>query len=217
MPFGSPHSTCWASVFLSPYAAPEPSDEPASFVQGRGADRMSIGKRKRFEVFKRDRFKCQYCGNSPPNAILEVDHVLPRKSGGTDEYSNLVTSCFDCNRGKAANELGDVIEPLQNSIEKQKAQAEQLSRYNKWLKSQAKKKAALLSDIADYLRDMLGERENIDHAFDKFMERVSTFESRLPAEKIKEALRITFTKKSRYHESTKMKYFCGICWRMIKG
>jgi hypothetical protein len=69
---------------------------------------MAIGKTLRFEVFKRDGFACQYCGKRPPDTILEVDHIDPRANGGTDIEINLITSCFDCNRGKAARKLGDV-------------------------------------------------------------------------------------------------------------
>jgi 5-methylcytosine-specific restriction endonuclease McrA len=36
-----------------------------------------------------------------PDVVLEVDHVVPRSRGGTDDPDNLITSCQDCNRGKA--------------------------------------------------------------------------------------------------------------------
>ena len=62
--------------------------------------KTSLPQKLRFEVFKRDKHTCQYCGRSPPAVILEVDHIIPISSGGTDELSNLITSCFDCNRGK---------------------------------------------------------------------------------------------------------------------
>lgn len=62
---------------------------------------MSISKRLRFEVFKRDNFTCQYCGARPPDTVLEVDHVHPRCEGGLDGIENLKTACWNCNRGKA--------------------------------------------------------------------------------------------------------------------
>lgn len=67
-----------------------------------GARLMAIGKRKRFEVFARDGFTCQYCGRRPPEVVLEVDHIHPQSADGSDDDVNLITSCFDCNRGKAA-------------------------------------------------------------------------------------------------------------------
>ena len=39
--------------------------------------RKGLSKKIRFEVFKRDRFTCQYCGSQAPQAILVVDHVRP--------------------------------------------------------------------------------------------------------------------------------------------
>jgi 5-methylcytosine-specific restriction endonuclease McrA len=59
----------------------------------------------RFEIFKRDGFTCAYCGRRSPDVILEVDHVLATVNGGTDDSENLVTSCWECNRGKAARRL----------------------------------------------------------------------------------------------------------------
>ncbi len=68
---------------------------------------MAVGKKARFEVFKRDKFTCQYCGRSSPDVVLECDHVLPKARGGKNSLLSLVTSCYDCNRGKGAVELSD--------------------------------------------------------------------------------------------------------------
>lgn len=59
----------------------------------------------RFSIFERDRFICKYCGRDSSSVALEVDHVIPRCEGGTDDPDNLVTSCFDCNRGKGGRLL----------------------------------------------------------------------------------------------------------------
>ena len=58
----------------------------------------------RFDVFRRDKFVCQYCGACGPNVELEIDHEIPVSRGGTDDIKNLKTACFDCNRGK-----GDIV------------------------------------------------------------------------------------------------------------
>jgi HNH endonuclease len=63
---------------------------------------LAITKRLRYEVLQRDSFTCRYCGAAAPFVILHVDHVVPRKHGGSDEATNLVTACEDCNTGKAA-------------------------------------------------------------------------------------------------------------------
>lgn len=60
----------------------------------------SISLALRFEVMKKDGFRCYYCGRRPPEVELEVDHIWPVSLGGETEMMNLTTSCFDCNRGK---------------------------------------------------------------------------------------------------------------------
>lgn len=84
--------------------------------------RKSISKKLRFEVFKRDAFKCQYCGESAPDVILNVDHINPVSKGGDNDVMNLITSCFSCNSGKSDRELSD-----NSIIERQRAQLQELS------------------------------------------------------------------------------------------
>lgn len=67
--------------------------------------RKALGKSLRFEVFKRDAFTCQYCGQKPPDVVLQVDHINPVALGGDNDISNLVTSCEACNQGKKAKRL----------------------------------------------------------------------------------------------------------------
>jgi 5-methylcytosine-specific restriction endonuclease McrA len=54
----------------------------------------------RVNVFARDRFTCQYCGDSPPRSHLNLDHVIPRSLGGKTTWENVVCSCVECNRRK---------------------------------------------------------------------------------------------------------------------
>jgi len=61
---------------------------------------MTIPLAMRFEILERDSFTCRYCGKRAPETELEVDHVRPRSRGGSDERTNLVATCRDCNRGK---------------------------------------------------------------------------------------------------------------------
>ena len=55
----------------------------------------------RRNVFKRDKFMCQYCGAQPGSEELTIDHVLPRAQGGTSTWANCVLACIDCNSRKA--------------------------------------------------------------------------------------------------------------------
>lgn len=66
-------------------------------------ERMKITSSLRYDVLKRDGFRCCKCGRSAQNGIeLEVDHIKPISKGGTSDISNLQTLCRDCNRGKGA-------------------------------------------------------------------------------------------------------------------
>ncbi len=51
----------------------------------------------RFNVFLRDCFTCQYCGESFPTPELTFDHVIPRSKGGRTTWENVVTCCQVCN------------------------------------------------------------------------------------------------------------------------
>lgn len=51
----------------------------------------------RFNVFLRDRFKCQYCGTERD---LTFDHVIPRRYGGETTWENIVAACSPCNLKK---------------------------------------------------------------------------------------------------------------------
>lgn len=64
------------------------------------------GMKLRFEVLKRDNFKCRVCGASPakdPMAVLHVDHIVPWSKGGETVIDNLQTLCSMCNFGKSNN------------------------------------------------------------------------------------------------------------------
>tara|TARA_E500000331_G_C17001939_1_gene602406 strand:- start:7 stop:513 length:507 start_codon:yes stop_codon:yes gene_type:complete len=51
----------------------------------------------RHNIFKRDQYKCQYCGQTQD---LTLDHLIPRSRGGKSVWTNLVTACLSCNAKK---------------------------------------------------------------------------------------------------------------------
>jgi 5-methylcytosine-specific restriction endonuclease McrA len=55
----------------------------------------------RRNLFKRDRYTCQYCGSQPVADELTIDHVIPRSQGGQSTWTNCVLACVDCNHKKA--------------------------------------------------------------------------------------------------------------------
>ena len=84
--------------------------------------KKSLTKKIRFEVFKRDSFKCQYCGAAAPDVMLEVDHIDPVSKGGANEMVNYITACRSCNAGKSNRNLSD-----NTTLAKQRAQLEELN------------------------------------------------------------------------------------------
>lgn len=75
----------------------------------------------RFNVFLRDKWQCQYCGDTFRTQDLTFDHVIPRSRGGRTSWDNIVTACQECNiqKGNALpSEVGmyPLNEPLQPSI-----------------------------------------------------------------------------------------------------
>ncbi len=62
--------------------------------------RVPIPPRLRFEVLKRSGYACHYCGATPPDVKLQIDHVVPVSRGRTNDLANLVAVCEACNSGK---------------------------------------------------------------------------------------------------------------------
>ena len=66
------------------------------FRRGQPAIRFS-----RLNIFTRDRFTCQYCGQRKDAEDLTFDHVVPRSAGGRTIWENIVAACVACNHRKA--------------------------------------------------------------------------------------------------------------------
>lgn len=64
--------------------------------------RRPIPLKLRFQILKRDHFKCKYCGRSAKEVPLHIDHKKSVKDGGTNDPDNLVTACVECNLGKGS-------------------------------------------------------------------------------------------------------------------
>jgi hypothetical protein len=61
--------------------------------------------------------RCEYCGlhqDESPLATLHIEHVIPRKHGGTDNPDNLALACIDCNLRKGPNLAG--LDPMTGEL-----------------------------------------------------------------------------------------------------
>ena len=61
----------------------------------------------RYEVLKRARFRCELCGISAEDKSLEVDHIVPKNHGGSDDISNYQALCYTCNAQKRDTDSTD--------------------------------------------------------------------------------------------------------------
>ena len=63
----------------------------------------------RLQVFTRAKTKCEMCGVSNKIKALEVDHIIPRNKGGSDDISNLQALCYTCNSIKRDKDDTDLV------------------------------------------------------------------------------------------------------------
>jgi DNA-directed RNA polymerase subunit RPC12/RpoP len=171
--------------------------------------RKSTGKKTRFEVFKRDGFACSYCGKTPPAVILEVDHIIPLAEGGPDDLLNLTTACMDCNRGKGSRPLTELPESVESRLELMQEKREQVRLFERLVASERRKTERSIDKVEAILL-----RETNHHFTDNFRSSVRMFLSKLPLPTVLDAAE----KATRWRTpNERTKYFCGICWRTIKG
>lgn len=171
---------------------------------------MPLSKRIRFEVFKRDLFACQYCGQTPPKVTLEVDHIHPVSLGGNSDANNLITACFDCNRGKSNAPLGSVIPApdIERIIERE----DQIKAYGKLLAKIEKRKQKESDEINAIYHARFPRWELSEHFMNGSLRK---FLTDLPLATVKEAMHIACGRG--LNDNQTIHYFCGICWRRIRG
>lgn len=179
---------------------------------------MAVSKRTRYEVLKRDNHTCRYCGAAAPDVVLTVDHVTPVALGGTDEPSNLVAACKDCNAGKAstAPDAAVVEDVKQDAI-----------RWAAAMKLAGERVAARHALADDYKRAFLdGFQSYYGSPFapadiytpvlpEAWEGSIATFYQRgLPLGMMLHAIDKTATK-PRLGRYDWFRYFAGICWSML--
>lgn len=175
------------------------------------SNRTPISKTQRFEVFKRDAFTCQYCGAHPPNCILEVDHIEPVSNGGTNDQDNLVTACFDCNRGKGARLLASAPKSLAEKTAMAIEREEQLRGYTDVMMAIRERIEDEAWTVAEVLKPGASDGWNRS-----YFESVKRFVNELGVSECLKAADMARSRKP-YSDSQRFKYFCGICWNLIRG
>lgn len=117
---------------------------------------MSLSKRLRFEVLKRDGFRCRYCGATAISSLLHVDHVVPQADGGSDDPVNLIAACADCNLGKSDVPLDESRLKMGPTPEEMVERAEQVRAYLATLVEFEAAREELREHYSDVWRGRLG-------------------------------------------------------------
>jgi HNH endonuclease len=173
---------------------------------------MAVSKRLRYEILRRDNNTCRYCGQSAPDVKLTVDHVVPTALGGSDDPSNLVAACKDCNAGKSASApdaaivadvdekavrwsqaMHRVLEQREAELAKQRARTQQFEEH--WLRYRSQgqpvpRPANWKSSVLQFLAGGLDDeflRDAVDTAMGT----------------------------TKVNTDSVWRYFCGICWREL--
>jgi hypothetical protein len=60
----------------------------------------------RISIYERDAYRCRACGSWKD---LQIDHIVPRSRGGTDDPDNLQVLCAQCNASKGARTMEEWI------------------------------------------------------------------------------------------------------------
>lgn len=166
---------------------------------------MSVSKRLRFEVLRRDNHTCRYCGGSAPEVKLTVDHVVPVALGGSDDPSNLVAACRDCNGGKSSVPAGaHLVADVANDAARWAAAIRRAAEENR-LHDNTAAYAAVVNAWSSFRRNQIpGDyRETIDQFLN----------AGLPADDIVQMAHVADAKPSIYD---RWAYFCGCCWKRIE-
>lgn len=175
------------------------------------AKRKAISKSVRFNIFKRDRFSCQYCGAHPPGVLLHVDHIHPVAEGGTNDDDNLITACEPCNLGKGAGLLTDVPKSLAQKAAEIAEMEEQLKGYQSVLRAQRSR----LDDESWEVAGIYMQHFDTNTILKADRQSIKGFIEKLGVVEVLGAMEKAVATKP-HSEYSAFKYFCGICWNKVR-
>jgi hypothetical protein len=170
---------------------------------------VAVSKRLRFEILRRDNHTCYYCGRRPPEVEITIDHVLPQALGGSDEATNLVAACRECNGGKTSIAPGS---PLVEQVN------EDAIRWSAAMQAAIRKAEEDHEAVATYREQFLNAWNDYKRPADldeNWRASVETFRTRgLPIEMLIDATHRAMAK-SNIGLGNKFRYMCGIAWAKV--
>lgn len=171
---------------------------------------MAVSKRLRYEILRRDNHTCRYCGSAAPDVKLTVDHVLPVALGGSDEATNLVAACADCNAGKTSSspDAPIVADVEEKALLWHRALAIAVERREATLEA----KRALFEYFEN---EWMGRYEIAVPIGDDWPETVHRFYALgLHVSDLDDAIDIAY--RAPIKAESVWKYFCGVCWNKVR-
>ncbi|CAA9365184.1 MAG: hypothetical protein AVDCRST_MAG68-5135 [uncultured Gemmatimonadetes bacterium] len=173
---------------------------------------MAVSKRLRHEVMRRDNHTCKYCGATAPDVKLTIDHVTPVTLGGSDDPTNLVTACADCNAGKSATppDAALVADVDRKAVEWSRAM--QLAVEQRAAELATERASTEPFDHAWSCWTVAGEPVPRDANWRGSIQRFLA--AGLTDEFFAAGIENTMGQ-TRIPASDKWRYFCGICWREV--
>lgn len=175
---------------------------------------MAVSKRLRFEILRRDNHTCRYCGGVAPDVILTVDHVTPVALGGSDEPSNLVAACKDCNTGKSSVPLGsELVEDVESDA----------VRWSRAMQQVAAIRQRQMNDeykVLEWFEAVwgswtVGRDDKPVPAPDGFGAVLRFLAAGMTHDEIQSLVDVAMSAKH-IPPSATWRYFCGCCWKRIR-
>lgn len=176
---------------------------------------MAVTKRVRYEVLRRDNFACRYCGGSAPEVVLTVDHVIPVALGGSDDPTNLVAACSDCNAGKTS------VAPDSPIVADANMQAAAWSRAMEQAAAERAADHDRMRALTDEFRekwdawkwtDKLGKHHQISIAGNWRSSVEQFLAAGLPLSELIALIEVAMGAKT----TDEWRYFCGCAWRRVR-
>ena len=183
--------------------------------------KVSMAKRKglsikiRFEVFKRDSFTCQYCGQKAPDVLLELDHIDPVSKGGANDILNLITSCKGCNRGKSNRTLADsaVLDKRRQQLEELQERKEQIEMMFEWQKGLLDLNDEVVSKLANFWSEQVPGY----HLNENGIKGLKKLNKRFEVDEIMAAIKIAAEHYLEYGQDGPTKESVECAWRRVGG
>jgi hypothetical protein len=169
---------------------------------------MTVTKRTRFEVLKRDNHTCRYCGGKAPDVQLHVDHVNPTALGGPDTADNLVAACVDCNLGKASSH------PDSSTVADVSADA---IRWAAAIKEAARIDSEAHNVHLEYrgqLFDRIDEYDGFPLPANWEQSIIAFYQAGLPIESLLDCVDVAATAYGVY-PNNRFRYMCGVAWKRV--